>query len=149
MNEEYLCFRVGQIRYLAERLIDGGVPIVRPPGGHAVYVNAKEFLPHIPQSQFPGQALVVALYREFGIRAVEIGSLMFAEKNPDTGEMTYPELELVRLAIPRRVYTMMHMNYVADALIKIYKKRDSLKGLKILHEAPLLRHFTAILEEVN
>jgi tryptophanase len=126
-----------------------GVPILKPVGGHAVYINAKEFFPHIPQSQFPGQALVVALYREFGIRAVEIGSLMFAEKNPETGEIKYPELELVRLAVPRRVYTTTHMNYVADSLISLYENRENIKGLRITYEAPLLRHFTAKMEELD
>jgi len=102
LNEDYLRFRVGQVRYLGEELDRAGVPIVKPTGGHAVYLNAKEFLPHIPPSQFPGQALAVALYREAGIRAVEIGSLMFAQKDPETGEMRHPDLELVRLAVPRR-----------------------------------------------
>ena len=136
------------MRYLAEELDKCGVPILKPVGGHAVYLNAKEFVPHIPQDQFPGQALTVALYREHGIRAVEIGSLMFAEKDPESGEMKYPEMELVRLAIPRRVYTTMHMNYVAESIISLYKNRDQIKGLKIVYEAPLLRHFTARLEEI-
>ena len=148
LNEQYLSFRIGQVRYLAEELDKCGVPILKPVGGHAVYLNAKEFVPHIPQDQFPGQALTVALYREHGIRAVEIGSLMFAEKDPESGEMKYPEMELVRLAIPRRVYTTMHMNYVAESIISLYKNRDQIKGLKIVYEAPLLRHFTARLEEI-
>ena len=112
-------------------------------------MNAKEFCSHIPQSEFPGQALTIALYREAGIRAVEIGSLMFAEKDPDSGAIKYPELELVRLAIPRRVYTSSHIKYVADSIIKLYHRRDRLKGLRIVHEAPLLRHFTACLEEID
>ncbi|MDZ7261977.1 MAG: tryptophanase [candidate division KSB1 bacterium] len=148
LNEEYLHFRISQVRYLGQLLDQAGVPILKPIGGHAVYINAREFLPHIPQSQFPGQALVVALYREAGIRAVEIGSLMFAHKDEKTGETVYPELELVRLAIPRRVYTTMHINYVAESIIKIYENRDRIKGLKIIYEAPLLRHFTARLEEL-
>ncbi|MBC7186831.1 MAG: tryptophanase [Calditrichaeota bacterium] len=148
LNEDYLRFRIGQVRYLGDLLDQAGVPILKPVGGHAVYLNAREFLPHIPQAQFPGQALVVALYREFGIRAVEIGSLMFAEKDPATGEVRYPALELVRLAIPRRVYTTTHMNYVADAVIRLYQMRDTIKGLRLVYEAPLLRHFTARLEEV-
>ncbi len=149
LDEDYLRFRVGQVRYLGELLDKAGVPILKPVGGHAVYVNAREFLPHIPPAQFPGQALVVALYREFGIRAVEIGSLMFAEKDPVTGEERHPPLELVRLAVPRRVYTTMHMNYVAEALISLYQRRESIKGLRLVYEAPLLRHFTARLEEVE
>jgi tryptophanase len=148
LDEDYLAFRIGQIRYLGELLDKAGVPFVKPVGGHAVYLNAKEFLPHIPQSQFPGQALTVALYREAGIRAVEIGSLMFAAKDEKTGEVKYPELELVRLAIPRRVYTSMHINYVADSIVQIYQKREQIRGLRLVYEAPYLRHFTAKLQEV-
>jgi len=148
LNEDYLRFRVGQIRYLGQQLDRAGVPIIKPTGGHAVYLNARDFLPHIPQYQFPGQALAVALYREAGIRSVEIGSLMFAQRDPETGETTYPDLELVRLAVPRRVYTSMHMSYVAEAIISIYKRREQITGLRIVHESPYLRHFTAQLEEV-
>ncbi len=149
LDEDYLRFRISQVRNLGEQLIAAGVPIVKPVGGHAVYLNAREFLPHIPQEQFPAQALTVALYREAGIRAVEIGSLMFGSKDPKTGKVTYPKLELVRLAIPRRVYTTMHINYVAESIIEIFKNRESLKGLRIVKEAPFLRHFTAVLEEVG
>jgi tryptophanase len=127
---------------------EAGVPIVKPVGGHAVYIDAKRMLPHIPQSQFPGQALVVALYRDYGIRAVEVGSLMFGHKDPKTGKDVYPQLELVRLAVPRRVYTTEHMRYVADSVIDLYRHRDRLNGLRITHEAPVLRHFTARLEEI-
>lgn len=148
LDEDYLSFRISQVRHLGEQLEQAGIPIVKPVGGHAVYLNAKEILPNIPQEQFPAQALTVALYREAGIRAVEIGSLMFAAKDPKTGEVTYPKLELVRLAIPRRVYTTMHMNYVAESIIEIYEKREKIKGLRIMHEAPFLRHFTAVLEEM-
>jgi tyrosine phenol-lyase len=146
---DYLHYRISQVKYLGELLMDAGVPIVKPVGGHAVYINAKEFVHHIPQSEFPGQALVVALYREAGIRAVEIGSLMFAEKDAATGTVKYPELELVRLAIPRRVYTTSHINYVAESIIGIYKNRKSLRGLKLTYEAPVLRHFTARMEELG
>ncbi len=149
LNEDYLAFRIGQIRYLGDMLDQAGVPFVKPVGGHAIFLNAKEFLPHIPRHQFPGQALTVALYREAGIRAVEIGGLMFGEKDEKTKEEKYPELELVRLAIPRRVYTSTHMQYVAESIIEIYKKRDRIKGLRLVYEAPLLRHFTARLEEVD
>ncbi|MDQ7064130.1 MAG: tryptophanase [candidate division KSB1 bacterium] len=149
LDEDYLAFRIGQVRYLGEMLKDAGVPILEPVGGHAVYLNAREFVPHIPQEQFPAQALTVALYREAGIRAVEIGSLMFASKDPETGEVNYPRLELVRLAIPRRVYTTQHMIYVAESIAKIYQERDKIKGLRIVYEAPYLRHFTARLEEVD
>ena len=148
LDEDYLAFRIGQIRYLGEMLHKAGVPFVRPVGGHAVFLNAKAFLPHIPRQQYPGQALVVALYREAGIRAVEIGGLMFGEKDAAGGEK-FPELELVRLAVPRRVYTSMHMSYVADSIIDIHKKRDTIRGLRLIHEAPLLRHFTARMEEIS
>lgn len=149
LSEDYLHFRISQVRHLGDALHEAGVPIVRPVGGHAVYLNAKEFLPDLPQSQFPAQALTVALYREAGIRAVEIGSLMFAHKDPESGEIEYPELELVRLAIPRRVYTTMHMNYVMESIVSIYHNRDRIKGLRIVKEAPYLRHFTAELEEIE
>jgi tyrosine phenol-lyase len=147
LNEDYLAFRIGQVAQLGELLVNAGVPIVTPVGGHAVYVDAKRFLPDIPQSQFPGQALVVALYRDYGIRAVEVGSLMFAQ--PDAaGTMQYPQLELVRLAVPRRVYTTEHMRYVAESVIELHGNRDRLKGLRLTYEAPVLRHFTARLEEI-
>ena len=149
LDEDYLAFRIGQIRYLGEMLENADVPFVKPVGGHAIFLNAKEFLPHIPRQQFPGQALTVALYREAGIRAVEIGGLMFGEKDAKSGKEKYPELELVRLAIPRRVYTFMHMNYVAESIIEIFKNRKSIKGLRLVYEAPLLRHFTARMEELH
>ncbi|GAB4133074.1 MAG: tryptophanase [Acidobacteriota bacterium] len=148
LNEDYLRFRISQVRGLGEDLAAAGIPIIHPVGGHAVYVNAKAFLPHIPPEQFPGQALVVALYREAGIRAVEIGSLMFAHRDTTTGEWHYPALELVRLAIPRRVYTSMHMRYVAESLADIYRRREQLRGFRIVEEPPFLRHFTARLAEV-
>lgn len=149
MNEDYLHFRINQTRFLGEMLIEQGIPIVKPVGGHAVYIDAKRFLPHIPQSQFPAQALVVELYKQAGIRAVEIGSLMFAQKDHTTGQTIFPKLELVRLAIPRRVYTGMHMQYVAEALTEIYRNRNQIKGLQIEYEADILRHFTVRLRPVN
>ena len=149
LDENYLRFRVNQTRYLGEMLDEQGIPIVKPVGGHAVYVDAKQFLPHIPPEQFPGQALVVELYKRAGIRAVEIGSLMMAKKDAKTGKMIPPKLELVRLAIPRRVYTNMHMQYVAEALIQIYHEREKLKGFTIEYEAEFLRHFTARLKPVD
>ena len=149
LNEDYLAFRINQVAHLGELLDQAGVPIVKPVGGHAVYIDAKRMLPHIPQSQFPGQALVVALYREYGVRAVEIGSLMFGHPDPNSGEMVYPQLELVRLAVPRRVYTTEHMRYVAESVIELHRRRERLKGLRITYEAPVLRHFTARLEELE
>jgi len=147
LDEDYLGFRVGQVRHLGETLDAAGVPSVKPVGGHAVYVDARRFLPHVPQAQFPGQVLVVELYREFGIRAVEVGSLMFGHKDPQTGQDVYPKLDLVRLAIPRRVYTSEHMRYVAESVIATHLRRESLRGLKLEYEAPVLRHFTARLRE--
>jgi tyrosine phenol-lyase len=149
LHEDYLQYRIQHTAYLASLIADADIPIVKPIGGHAVYIDAKKFLPHLPQSKFPGQALTVALYREAGIRVVEIGSLMFAAKDPNTGKWKYPELELVRLAIPRRVYTGSHLEYVAEAMVKIRDKKDSLKGLKLVYEPPFLRHFTAVMEEID
>ncbi len=149
LDEDYLRFRITQTRYLGEMLIKNGIPIVKPVGGHAVYVDARQFMSHIPQSQFPGQALVVELYRRAGIRAVEIGSLMFAHKDKESGEMVYPELELVRLAIPRRVYTNMHMQYVSEAITEIFNDRKNIPGFEIEYEATFLRHFTARLKPVQ
>lgn len=147
LDEEYLRFRIGQVRYLGELLEGAGVPILKPVGGHAVYLNAKEFLSHIPQSAFPGQALAVALYRDFGIRGVEIGTLMFGKKDPVTGRTIHPELEMVRLAIPRRVYTNMQITYVAESIVELYRRRELIHGLALTYEAPTLRHFTARFEE--
>lgn len=146
LEEDYLQFRTEQVAYLSSLLVDAGVPIIRPAGGHAVYVNAKSFYDHIPQAQFPGQVLVVELYREAGIRAVEIGSVMFGHHDPETGEMVYPELDLVRLAIPRRVYTNSHMKYVAQALQSLFRKRKETRGLRITYDPKVLRHFTARFE---
>ena len=148
LDEEYLRFRIGQVRYLGEMLENGGVPILKPVGGHAVYLNAKEFLPHIRAEEFPAQALAVALYREYGIRGVEIGTVMFGKKEPATGRTIHPELEMVRLAIPRRVYTNMQIAYVAESICELYCQRDAITGLRMTYEAPVLRHFTARFEEL-
>jgi tryptophanase len=143
LDDAYLAYRLGQTAYLAQCLTDAGIPIIQPPGGHAVYIDAGSILPHIPHGEFPGQALVVELYLEGAIRACEIGSVMFAHADPDSGEMVYPKLELVRLAIPRRTYTQSHMDYVADALGKIAKRAGSLRGYEFTYAPELLRHFTA------
>lgn len=143
LDEDYLAYRVGQISYLANLLLECGVPVIEPPGGHAVYVDAGKFLSHIPQSEFPGQALSAELYIEGGIRACEIGSVMFAVPDPVTGDMIFPKLELVRLAIPRRVYTQSHLDYVGEVFAKIAKKKDKVKGYKFTYAPKMLRHFTA------
>lgn len=148
LDESYLEYRIRQTACLAGLLETGGVPVFKPTGGHAVYVLADRFLPHIPRHQFPGWALTVALYRESGIRAVEIGGVMFGTKQGKKGRETFPELELVRLALPRRVYTASHLQYVADSLIDIHKNRDKVRGLRIVREPRFLRHFTARLEEI-
>lgn len=147
MEEPYLRYRTRTTEYLTQKLIDAGVPVMQPAGGHAVYLDAKAFLPHIPVDQYPGQALVCALYLQGGIRTVEIGSLMFG-KYADDGSLVPATLELVRLAIPRRVYTQSHIDYVAEVIIDTYQERNQIKGLRIIEEAPLLRHFTAKLEPV-
>jgi tryptophanase len=149
LNEDYLSYRLGQTAYLSERLLDLGIAIIEPPGGHAVYIDAGSFFPHIPQSQFPGQALAVELYREGGIRAVEIGSVMFAHPDPQTGEMVYPQLELVRLAIPRRVYTQSHLDFVVETLARIFERREQISGYRFTYAPELLRHFTAQFEPVT
>ncbi len=146
LQEDYLAYRISQVEELGDRLIEAGVPILRPTGGHAVYLDAKRFLAHVPQSEFPGIALTVAMYTHAGIRAVEIGSLMFAQEDPATGITHYPDLELVRLAIPRRVYTNSQMQYVAENIIELYQDRENIKGYEIEYEAPVLRHFTARLK---
>lgn len=149
LNEDYLRFRIQQTNFLGQMLIDQGIPIIKPVGGHAVYIDAKNFLPHIPAGEFPGVSLVVELYRRAGIRGVEIGSLMFGSKDPETGADVHPELELVRLAIPRRVYTSMHMQYVSESLGEIYEERDKLGGYSIDYEPEVLRHFTARLRPLS
>ncbi|MBM3921811.1 MAG: tryptophanase [Sphingomonadales bacterium] len=145
MDENYLQYRIRSMEYLTEKLMAAGVPVMQPAGGHAVYLDAKAFLPQIPVDQYPGQALVCALYTEGGIRTVEIGSLMFG-KYDQHGQLIPAPLELVRLAIPRRVYTQSHIDYVAEVIIEVFQKRNEIKGLRIIEEAPLLRHFTAKLQ---
>jgi tryptophanase len=146
LDESYLAYRLAQTAYLAERLKEVGVPIVEPPGGHAIYIDAGTFLPHIPPAQFPGLALSIELYRAGGIRTSEIGSVMFAHPDPKTGEMIHPSLELVRLAIPRRVYTQAHLDYVVQVLKDIAQNKESLPGYRFIYAPKYLRHFTAKFE---
>ncbi|MGA3243579.1 MAG: tryptophanase [Bacteroidota bacterium] len=145
LDEHYLTYRIRSVEYLGEKLVEGGVPIVEPPGGHAIYLDAKRFAGHIPPDQYPGQAIVCELYRAGGIRSVEIGSVMFG-KYDSAGKLIPPPMELVRLAIPRRVYTQSHIDYVIEVVLDVFSRRKSLRGLKITEEAPVLRHFTAKFE---
>ncbi|WP_376789779.1 tryptophanase [Thermoflexus sp.] len=149
LDEDYLAYRIAQVRYLAESLQQAGIPIVVPPGGHAVYLDASRFLPHIPPSEYPGHALAVYLYLEGGIRGVEIGSVMLAQEDPRTGQVLSPRLELVRLAIPRRVYTQSHLDYVVEVCAQVYAQRERIKGFRILRASKLLRHFTAWFEPLG
>ena len=148
LDENYLQYRIHSIEYLTNKLIEADVPVMQPAGGHAIYLDAVKFLPHIEINNYVGQALVCALYTTGGIRSVEIGSLMFG-KYDESNKLIPAQLELVRLAIPRRVYTQSHIDYVAEVIIEVYKNRDFIKGLEIIEEAPLLRHFTAKLKQIN
>ncbi|MFT5233311.1 MAG: tyrosine phenol-lyase [Candidatus Krumholzibacteriia bacterium] len=143
LDPDYLAYRIGQVARLGQRLDELGVPYLRPTGGHAVYLDAKKALPHIPQKNFPAQVFTAALYLEGGVRGVEIGSLMFEHRDPDTGEMVHPAMELVRLAIPRRVYTHTQLDYVAESCARVMEMGERLCGLEIVWEPPSLRHFTA------
>jgi tyrosine phenol-lyase len=143
LNEDYLLYRITSTTYLGDHISQAGVPIVEPPGGHAVYIDAAAFFPQIPPLQLPGQALVVELYREAGIRAVEIGTVMFGRRDPATGAESAAPMELVRLAIPRRVYTQSHIDYVVEAILNVWQRRTAVRGFRFLEQAPFLRHFTA------
>lgn len=142
IDDHYLEYRIRSIEYIGDKLQKANVPLMLPTGGHAIYLDAKAFLPHIPINQYPGHALACELYIEGGIRGVEIGSVMFGKYDQD-GSLISPPLELVRLAIPRRVYTQSHMDYVSEVIIGIIDKKETIQGYKIIEEAPILRHFTA------
>ncbi|MGA9684677.1 MAG: tryptophanase [Candidatus Sulfotelmatobacter sp.] len=140
LHEDYLEYRIASTAYLGNHIAEHGVPIVQPPGGHAIYIDARAFLPQVPPDRFPGVALADELYLEGGIRSVEIGTLMFGAA---------ATMELVRLAIPRRVYTQSHIDYVVEVILAVWKKREQIQGMKLSYEAPFLRHFTAKLEPVE
>ena len=137
LHEDYLRYRIASTAYLGNHIAEQGVPIVQPPGGHAIYLDARAFLPHIPPEQFPGVALGCELYLQGGIRSVEIGTLMFGKA---------AQMDLVRLAIPRRVYTQSHVDYVVEVILQVWKQREAIRGLRLSYEAPFLRHFTARFE---
>jgi tyrosine phenol-lyase len=139
LEEDYLNYRIASTAFLGNHISSEGVPIVLPPGGHAIYIDARAFLPHIPVSQFPGVALAVELYLEGGIRSVEIGTLMFGE---------HATMDLVRLAIPRRVYTQSHIEYVVEVILDVWRRRKQIQGYELVRHAPVLRHFTARLNPV-
>ena len=141
LDEDYLAYRIRSTEYLGERLLAAGIPILEPPGGHAIYLDAKRFCPHLPAAQFPGQAIAIALYREAGVRTCEIGSVMF-------GADPAPDLELVRLAIPRRTYTQSHIDYVIEAATAVFARRSTIRGLRIAEAPQVLRHFTARFAEL-
>jgi tyrosine phenol-lyase len=139
LHTDYLQYRIASTSYLGRHIADRGVPIVEPPGGHAIYIDAGRMLPHIPRSQFPGQSLAVELYKHAGVRSVEIGSVMFGEN---------ARHELLRLAIPRRVYTQSHIDYLVEAILEVNERKHQLRGYEIVHEPPFLRHFTATFRPV-
>jgi tyrosine phenol-lyase len=146
VEEDYLRYRIASVRYLGEHLAEGGVPVMQPPGGHAVYLDAAAFLPHVEPLRLPGQSLVAELYLEGGVRAVEIGTVMFGRRDPDTGDELAAPMELVRLAIPRRAYTQSHIDYVVEVILEVWKRRESIGGYRIVEQAHALRHFTAAFE---
>jgi len=148
VDEHYLEYRIKSVGYLGNKIVEAGVPIIEPPGGHAIYIDAKRFLPNIPPEQYPGQSIVCELYLEGGIRAVEIGSVMFG-KYDDNGKLIPSIMELVRMAIPRRVYTQSHIDYLIEIILEVFKNHKKLKGYKITYEAPMLRHFTARFEPLK
>jgi len=146
LDHDYLEYRLASVRYLGERIAAGGVPIVQPPGGHAIYIDAAAFLPQVPPLELPGQTLVAELFLEGGIRGVEVGTVMFGRRDPDTGEESAAPMELVRLALPRRVYTQSHVDYMVEAILAFAERRDTVGGFRFVHQEPVLRHFTARFE---
>ncbi|MBM4371607.1 MAG: tryptophanase, partial [Deltaproteobacteria bacterium] len=148
VEEDYMQYRIRSTAYLGEHLQARGVPIYRPPGGHAIYVDARAFLPHIPQALLPAQALAVELYLEGGIRGVEIGSVMFGKPDPVSGALHPARNELVRLAIPRRVYTQSHVDYIVEVFEELARRRDDIRGMRFERRAEVLPHFTSTFQRV-
>lgn len=148
VEEDFLKYRIGQMEYLSSKLTEAGIPHQTPAGGHAIFLDAKKLLPHIPYHEFPGQALTIELYLEAGIRGCDIGSYMLGN-DPDTGEQLESQFEFTRLAVPRRVYTQSHLDVIVEALVEIKKRKDSLKGYEITWEPKILRHFTAKLQPLK
>jgi len=150
LDEDYLKYRIRSVQYLSEKIAAQGVPHIQPAGGHAVYLDALGFLPQVPRHQYPGQALCCELYLAGGIRSVEIGSVMFAKSDPSTSlDKPYQGLELVRLALPRRVYTQSHVDYIVEVILEVWKNKTALRGYKMSYQAPTLRHFTAQFERIQ
>jgi len=148
LHEDYLNYRIASTAYLGNHIAAEGVPIVQPPGGHAIYIDARAFLPHVPPRHFPGVALAAELYLEGGIRSVEIGTLMFGKRDEKGSEGAAP-MDLLRLAIPRRVYTQSHIDYVVEVILAVWRRRNEIRGLKLTYQAPFLRHFTARLKPMG
>jgi tryptophanase len=148
VERDYLEYRHASIQYVCQRLRSSGIPVLWPPGGHAVFLDAERFLPHVPRAEFPGQALAIELYLEGGIRSCEIGSVMLAHRDPKTGQEILPGHELVRLAIPRRTYTQSHMDYVIEVLESLWLRRAEIAGVRIVSAPPVLRHFRARFERL-
>ena len=149
VDEDYLNYRIVSTHYIGQHLRDAGVPLLWPPGGHAIYLDARRFASHLEPTQFPGISVAIELYLLGGVRACEIGTLMFGRHDAETGEEIAGPRELVRLAIPRRVYTQSHMDYVIEVVIKAFEERETLPGYRIVEQAPFLRHFSAELEPVK
>ncbi|MEI8060359.1 MAG: tryptophanase, partial [Ferruginibacter sp.] len=147
VSDEHIRARVGQVIYLGEKMMDYGVPIVKPIGGHGIFVDAKKFLPHIPQDQFPAQTLAAEIYQDAGVRTMERGVVSAGRKA--NGDNYFPKLELVRFTIPRRVYTQAHMDVIAESAGRVYEKRNSIKGMKMIYEPKYLRFFQARFEKLK
>jgi tyrosine phenol-lyase len=147
VEDDYVRARVGQVRYLGELLTDWGIPIVQPIGGHAIFLDAKRFYPHIPQNEFPAQTLAADIYVDSGVRTMERG-IVSAGRDPETGDHRYPKLELVRITIPRRVYTQAHMDVVAESVKAVWDHREDARGLKMVYDPKYLRFFQARFERL-